>query len=99
MFVGGSIFVHHVPIDVSTPIDVGVAATVMSSSMMAAAVVASTVMSAAVTFSTSAVAFCVGRRHHSKSERCGDRKNETNLLQHFCFPPLSKGNHVIALSQ
>jgi hypothetical protein len=103
VLVGGSIFVHaHVPIDVHAPIDVGVTSSVMASTVMASTVMASTVMSAAVVTScmtttvvtssvASSMAFRICRRHHAKTERCGDRKNERKLLQHFCFPP--KASH------
>jgi hypothetical protein len=95
VLVGGSIFVPaHVPIDVHTPIGVGVTSTVMAPTVMAASVMFATVVTSSM---TSAVTFCVGRRPHSKSECCGDRKNETNLLQHFCFPPKSR-HRTVAIS-
>jgi hypothetical protein len=89
-FVGGSIFVHaYVPIDVHTTIDVNVSTSVyvnMSTSiyMRGAMMAAPTV----VTSTASAVAFRVRCHHDSKAERRRNRKNETNLLQHFCFSSL-----------
>jgi hypothetical protein len=86
VLVGGSIFVlAYVPIDVHTTIDVDMASVYVRSAMMAApTVVTSTVMASAVM--VSAVAFRTRCRHESKPKRRSDRKNETNLLQHFCFP-------------
>jgi hypothetical protein len=75
--VGGSVIVHvHVNIDMGTSIYVG-------SAMMAAP----TVMAFVSPSMASAMPFRVRCRHDSKPERRRDRKNETNLLQHFCFPP------------
>jgi uncharacterized protein YhdP len=98
MLVGGSIFVHPgAPVDVCAM----VAATMMTSAMVASAVMASPVMGAAVMASamvtsamvtsamvTSTMAFRIRGPHHSNSKRRSDRKNETNLLQHFCCPRL-----------
>jgi hypothetical protein len=77
VLVGGSIFVHaHVPIDVHTTInmDMGASVYVRGAMMAAPTVMAPT-------------PFRVRCRHDSKPERRRNRKNETNLLQHFVFRP------------
>lgn len=77
--VGRSIFVR-MPGDVG-PIDVGVASptAVVSSRMVPTTVMAALVPVMASTFS-------IRRGNDSKSERCSDRNNERNLLQHFLLP-------------
>jgi len=94
VLIGRSIFMHApVPVDVATIYMRGsvastmVRSTVVSTTVMAA--VTSAVMAAAMVTSSLAatVAFRVRRPHYSKSERRSDRKDETKLLQHFCFPP------------
>jgi len=77
---GGSIFVL-VRVRISV-VATMMPTTVVAFSVMAAAVVPTTVVAASFTS-----AFRVRRPHYSKSERRSDRKDERNLLQHFCFPP------------
>jgi hypothetical protein len=87
--VGGSIFVHaHLPIDVHITINMGMGSSgyVRSAMMAAPSVVTSTAMA-------STVAFRIRWRHYSKSERRSDRKDETNLLQHFVFLAGYKTRH------
>jgi len=86
VLIGRSIFMHApVPVDVATIYMRGSVA----STMVRPTVVPTTVMAAAMVTSSLAatVAFRVRRPHYSKSERRSDRKDETKLLQHFCFPP------------
>lgn len=87
--VGRSIVVR-VPGDVEMSIDVGVAspAAVVSSCMMPTTVMAALVAAMASTFG-------IRRRNEHKPERCNDRKNERNLLQHIC----SQSERSHALSQ
>ncbi len=85
VLVGGSTFVHaHVPIDVHTTINMDMGASVYVRGAMMAAPAVMAPVSASV---ASAMPFRVRCRYDSKPERRCDRKNETNLLQHFCFPP------------
>jgi hypothetical protein len=83
MLVGGSIFVL-------VRASISVVATMVAFAVVAFAVVAFSVMAAAVMPTTVVPAsltstFRVRRPHYSKSERRSDRKDERNLLQHFCF--------------
>jgi hypothetical protein len=78
MLVGGSIFVL-VRASISV-VATMVAFAVVAFSVMAAAVMPTTVVPASLTST-----FRVRRPHYSKSERRSDRKDERNLLQHFCF--------------
>jgi hypothetical protein len=83
MLVGGSIFVLvRASISVAA---IMMTSTVAAFSVMAAAVVPTTVMPASLTS-----AFRVRGFHYSKAERRSDRKDETNLLQHFCFSSWDK---------
>lgn len=74
--VGRSIFVCVLG-DVGTPIDVVSPIAVVSSCMVPTTVMAALVPAMASTFG-------IRRRNDSNPERCGDRKYERNLLQHFC---------------
>ena len=93
VLVDGSVIVDaHVPIDVHTAIDVHVGTAIdvhMGTPIdvracMAATVMPTTVVTSSMTFT---VAFRIRRCHNTKSERRSDRKDETKLLQHFCFAP------------
>jgi hypothetical protein len=79
MLVGGSAFVC-VLASSSVAFDV-MASAVVTSAVMAASMVSTTVVLASLT----SVAFRVCGPHDSESESPGDRKDEPNLLQHFCF--------------
>ena len=99
VLVDGSVIVDaHVPIDVhtaigvhvgtaidvhmGTAIDVHMGTPIDVRACMAATVMPTTVVTSSMTFT---VAFRIRRCHNTKSERRSDRKDETKLLQHFCF--------------
>ena len=86
--VGRSVFVR-VRVEVETPIDVSVAsaAAVVSACMMPTAVVSSCMVPTAVMATlvpAMAATFRIRRCNDSNPERRSDRKNERDLLQHFC---------------
>jgi hypothetical protein len=87
VLVGGSIFAHvHIPIDVNISIymrtTIYMGATVMAAPMMPTSLTTAAVVISAM---AAAVVFRVRRRNDPNSERRSDRKDETNLLQHFLF--------------
>jgi len=64
-------------------------ASVMTSGVMATPVMPATMVAASVAPSMT-TAFRIRRCYDSNSERGSERKDERNLLQHFCFSSLAR---------